>query len=180
MRTPELRRTTTFRLAVLFGAVFAGAVVLLLGLVYWRTSDVLTRRVDLILAADAGGLARADPAALPAIIRRRDADAPVRLNVYGLFSQDDAPVAGVAPRLAEVLRVDGPARDVTPAEGYPFRGRALARRLPWGEVLVVGRDASQIAEVRGFVLEALDLERGADRRCSVPGGRRSAQPRRHC
>ncbi len=155
MRTPELRRTTTFRLAVLFGAVFAGAVLLLLGLVYWRTAGVLTRRVDAIVAADAGALARADPQTLLAIIARRDADALGRLNVHGLFSQYGVHVAGLVMRLPAELQVDGAARDVTPDEGFPFRGRALARRLPWGEVLVVERDTSQIVQVRRFILEEL-------------------------
>ena len=30
-----------------------------------------------------------------------------------------------------------------------------ARRLPWGEILVVGRDVSQLTEMRAIVLQAL-------------------------
>ncbi len=170
MRTPELRRTTTFRLASLFGLVFAVGVVLLLGLVYWRTASVLGRRADAIVRADAAILAQADPAALPDLIRRQDAGAPGRLDAYGLFSQDGVHVAGVVKQLPEALSIDGPLRDVSPRDGFPFAGRAMARRLPWGEVLVVGRDASQIAQVRGIVLEALVWSGGLIAVLGLAGG----------
>ena len=68
------------------------------------------------------------------------------------------------------MTIDGPLRDVTRRDGFPFAGRALARRLPWGEVLVVGRDASQIAEVRGFVLEALIWSGGLIAVLGLAGG----------
>ncbi len=170
MRTPELRRTTTFRLASLFGFVFAAGVVLLLGLVYWRTASALGLRIDTIVEAEAATLAQADPAALPDIIRRQDAGAPGRLNAYGLFSQDGVHVAGVVRQLPAALAIDGPPCDVGRRDGFPFSGRALERRLPWGEVLVVGRDASQIAEVRGFVLEALVWSGGLIAVLGLTGG----------
>ena len=170
MRALDLRRTTTFRLAGLFGLVFAAGVVLLLGLVYWRTASAIGRRIDTIVRAEASVLAQADPAAIPDIIRRQDAGAPGRLNAYGLFSQDGVHVAGVVRRLSPALTIDGPLRDVTRRDGFPFAGRALARRLPWGEVLVVGRDASQIAEVRGFVLQALIWSGGLIAVLGLAGG----------
>ncbi len=170
MRTPELRRTTTFRLASLFGLVFAAGVVLLLGLVYWRTASLLGRRSDAIVRADSAILAQADPAALPDLIRRQDAGAPGRVNAYGLFSQDGFHVAGVVKQFPRVLSIDGPLRDVSPRDGFPFAGLAMARRLPWGEVLVVGRDASQITEVRGFVLEALVWSGGLIAVLGLAGG----------
>ena len=170
MRAPELRRTTTFRLAGLFGIVFAGGVVLLLGLVYWRTASALGLRIDTIVRAEAATLAQADPAALPEIIRRQDAGAPGRLNAYGLFSQDGVHVAGVVRQLPLALALDGPPRDVTRRDGFPFAGRALARRLPWGEVLVVGRDDSSIAELRGFVLATLVWSGGLIAVLGLAGG----------
>ncbi len=170
MRAPELRRTTTFRLASLFGLVFAVGVLLLLGLVYWRTASVLGRRGDAIVRANAAILAQADPAALPDLIRRQDAGGPGRLDAYGLFSQDGVHVAGVVKQLPEALGIDGPLRDVSPRDGFPFAGRAMARRLPWGEVLVVGRDASQIAQVRGIVLEALVWSGGLIAVLGLAGG----------
>ena len=155
MRVPELWRTTTFRLTTLYGAVFAVGVVLLLGLVYWRTAAALTQRVDAIVAGEASMLARTDAAGLPDAVRRQNAGAAGRLNVYGLFSPEGTAVAGPLVRIPAVLVVDGPIREVPPGGGLAFHARVLARRLPWGEVLVVGRDVAQIGEVRGFILEAL-------------------------
>ena len=170
MRALDLRRTTTFRLAGLFGLIFAAGVVLLLGLVYWRTASALGLRIDTIVRADAAMLAQADPAALPQIIRRQDAGAPGRLNAYGLFSQDGVHVAGVVRQLPPALIIDGTLRDVTRRDGFPFPGRALARRLPWGEVLVVGRDDSSIAELRGFVLATLVWSGGLIAVLGLAGG----------
>ena len=153
MRVPELWRTTTFRLTTAYGAAFAVGVVLLLGLVYWRTASALTERVDAIVRAEATTLSASDPAALPGRIRQQSARGS--LNAYGLFSQDGTHVAGQATHLSDRLTIDGGIADVASQDGFPFRARALATRLPWGEVLVVGRDVGQIREVRRIMMGAL-------------------------
>ncbi len=155
MRIPELWRTTTFRLTTLYGAVFALGVVLLLGLVYWRTASTLTHRVDAIVGSEASMLARVAVAEAPAAVRRQSANAAGGLNAYGLFSREGEPIAGGVTRMPAGLLIDGPIREVAPGGGLRFRARAIARRLPWGEVLVVGRSVAQIREVRGFILDAL-------------------------
>src|SRR5450755_2261557 len=58
MQFNALRRTTTFRLTVLYGLLFALGTIALLGMVYVRSAGYLTRRVDSILATEAGGLVR--------------------------------------------------------------------------------------------------------------------------
>ena len=55
MLNKSLWRTATFRLTVLFGAVFATGIALLLSLVYIQTAGYLTRRVDRALIAGPDG-----------------------------------------------------------------------------------------------------------------------------
>ena len=48
-RVQGVWRTTAFRLTLLYGALFAVAVMALTGLVYWRTADFLSRQADQIV-----------------------------------------------------------------------------------------------------------------------------------
>ena len=97
MRTPDLWRTTTFRLTLLYGAVFAFGVVALMGVVYWRTADYLNRQADLIVETEAQALRKVDAQALPGRIALEEARDVRHLSVYGLFSREGERVAGNAP-----------------------------------------------------------------------------------
>ncbi|MGC1303301.1 MAG: HAMP domain-containing sensor histidine kinase [Caulobacteraceae bacterium] len=148
----DVWRTTTFRLTIAFGAAFALGIVLLLGLVYIQTAGYLTRRVDHILAAEIGALSRSRPEALPQLLRQASARDP--LNAYGLFSADGQWVAGDVRLTPVEIPPDGVVRDVSRRRGSGPR-RAIAERLPWGEILIVHRDASQLVELRRIILQAL-------------------------
>ena len=152
VRSRRLWRTTTFRLSSLFGAVFAIGIVLLLGLVYVRTADYLTRRVDRTLHEEADLLVRSGPEAILQRFRSEAARDP--LNSLGLFSQDGRRVAGDTRLDPATLRLDGRARDVSLREGAA-PSRALAEWTPWGETLVVERDTRQLVELRRIILAAL-------------------------
>ncbi len=56
VRRPELWRTTTARLTLLYGLVFAAGVVALLGLIYWSAAGYLTHQMDLIVTGQARAL----------------------------------------------------------------------------------------------------------------------------
>src|ERR1700739_464800 len=56
MQFRALRRTTTFRLTLLYGLVFTVGVVALLGLIYLQSAVYLTRRMDGILNTEADAL----------------------------------------------------------------------------------------------------------------------------
>jgi signal transduction histidine kinase len=147
-----LWRTTTFRLTLAFGASFAVGVVVLLGSVYVQTAHYLERRVDHIIAAEADALARSSPEALPKLLRQASARDP--LTAIGLFSTDGVGVAGDVRLTPADVPPDQKPRDLRNAAGLGPQ-RAVAQRLPWGEVLVVRRDASQLVELRRIVLRAL-------------------------
>jgi len=149
---PSLTRTTTFRLTAAFGVVFAAAIVLLLGLVYLQTSQVLTRRIDHILTTEAAALERTSPGIILQLIRGQAARDP--LSSFALISSDGEPIEG-DPRLKlSDIPIDGAPHDLPPRPHQPPR-RAIAQRLPWGEILIVARDTSQIIDVKTIILRAL-------------------------
>lgn len=155
MRPRELLRTTTFRLSALYGLIFAFALAALLGLVYLQSAVYLTRRVDGILATEVHALAAAPAPAL----RQRISDALTlngeRTNVFALFSAGGARIVGNLAALPPTLRIDGPPVEIPPTALFPAPVRLIARRLPSGEVLVVGRDVYQLQEMRAIIASAL-------------------------
>ena len=156
MRLRELRRTTTFRLSVRYGLIFALFASLLLGAVYGRAAAYMTGRADAILEAQAGALARTPPGDLA----RRMADVVAltggRTSAFGLFSADGRWRAGDLRRLPPGLRPGGPAVEADVAAGRTAaRLRLIARRLPSGAELVVGRNVDSLREVERLIAAAL-------------------------
>ncbi|HEY4029061.1 MAG TPA: HAMP domain-containing sensor histidine kinase [Caulobacteraceae bacterium] len=151
----EVSRTTTARLTVLYGLIFAFGILALLGVVYWQSELYLNHRVDRILKARADVFLRATPADLPRLIREGLAVDGAQINVYALLSRDGAPLEGNLRRMPAGLTPDGASVDLPPTADFPAQARLIARRLPWGEILVVGRDVSQLTEMRAIVLQAL-------------------------
>jgi signal transduction histidine kinase len=147
-----LYRTTTFRLTVLFGAVFAAGLVLLLGLVYIQSAGYLTRRVDRTLTAEAGFLEKSGPQNIVTILGREAARDP--LDSFGLFSATGERVAGET-RLTPADLPPGAGPKGIPGRPGVAPSRALSERLPWGEVVIVERDARQLTGLRRIVLGAL-------------------------
>ena len=88
MRRPELWRTTTFRLTLLYGAVFAAGVVALLGLIYVSAAIYLTHQMDEIVVGQAQALEVASPADLPEKLREVETQDVRSVYFYGLFRPD--------------------------------------------------------------------------------------------
>jgi len=155
MRLSELWRTTTFRLTLVYGLVFAVGVVALLGMVYLQSVVYLTRRVDGILYTEAAALAASPPAQLR---DRIDTDLLLNgpnTNVFALFSANGGWIAGNLRNQPPGLAVDGKPIEIPPTATFPTHARLIARRLPSGEELVVGRDINQLREMRAIVANAL-------------------------
>ena len=150
-----LWRTSTARLTVLYGVVFALGVLALLGMIYLQSIVYLTTRLDTILRAHADALAHAPPAK----VRQRIEDAlnldGDQIGIYGLFSPDGQRLAGNLSAPPPRLRPDGPPVETPPNRAFRAEARLIARRLPSGEELVVGRNASQLLEMRAILASAL-------------------------
>jgi signal transduction histidine kinase len=155
MRIADLTRTSRFRLTLIHGALFVGALVALLGLVYWQAEGYLTRQVDQILLVEARAMARADAPSLPDRISRAIQNDPRHVDLYGLFSSDGVWITGNIERMPRGLPIDGRPRPLSARDGFPTDSRALGERLPWGEILIVGRDVTQLAAFRSIIARAL-------------------------
>jgi signal transduction histidine kinase len=154
VRRTELWRTTTFRLTVVYGAVFAAGVVALLGLIYWSTAGFMTGQMDQIVIGQARALEGGPADRLPAMIKAAEAEDVRNVYFYGLFSPDGVWIAGNIHRLPPSAVVDGRPRELL-EKGFQPGARALAERLPWGETLFVGFDAKVLAGLRGILVRSL-------------------------
>jgi signal transduction histidine kinase len=150
-----LRRTTTFRLTVLYGLLFALGTIALLGMVYLRSTGYLTARVDGILNTEADGLMRSPRLELR---ERLDDELSVngsRTNVFGLFTDSGERVAGNLQVLPVALLTSDAPVEVPQTAEFPGTARLIARHLPGGGILVVGRDISQLQQMRQIITQAL-------------------------
>ena len=85
LRRPEIWRTSTFRLALVYGAVFAAGVVALLGLIYASAAVYLTQQMDQIVIGQARALQSDAPSVLPERLREIETEDVRNVNFYGLF-----------------------------------------------------------------------------------------------
>jgi signal transduction histidine kinase len=155
MRFSELSRTTTFRLTILYGGLFAAGTIALLWLVYIRSAVYLTSRVDNILNTEAEALVHSPrPGLRQRVIEELTLNGN-RTNVFGLFSAHGEHIAGNLEAIPAGLRTDGRPLEFAPLPEFPSSSRLLAQRLPTGETLVVGRDVSQLRELRAIITSAL-------------------------
>jgi signal transduction histidine kinase len=157
---PDLWRTTPFRLTLMNGAVFAIGVVILLGLIYWQSANYLARQMDSIVIGEAQALVRGGPDGLPERINQAVSADTRDIEFFGLFSADGLWLAGNVHELPKNAPLDGTPREFKQT-GFQPGARAVAQRLPWGEVLFVGHDAKVLAGLRGIVLGALALSGAA-------------------
>lgn len=155
MQFDALRRTTTFRLTVLYGLLFALGTIALLGMVYLRSAVYLTQRVDGIMEAEADGLLGGPRAGLRERVIEELALNGSRTNLFGLFTRGGEHIAGNLESLPpELLKSDKPV-EIPPTGRFAANARLIARRLPDGEILVVGRDVSQLQQIRAIITQAL-------------------------
>jgi signal transduction histidine kinase len=155
----RLWRTTAFRLTAIYGAVFAVGVVALLWLVYVSAAGYVTRQMDQIVLGQAQALSSGPAATLPDRIAQAEAADRRQVAYYGLFSAEGVWITGNVRALPPDLPVDGQPRRLRGSRFQPG-AQGLARRLPWGEVLVVGYDAKVLSGLRHIIVECLLLSGG--------------------
>jgi signal transduction histidine kinase len=148
-------RTTTVRLTFLYGLFIAIGTVSVLGVVYIKSAAYLTQRVDDILTTEADALVHAPPLKRGERIDEALALDGGRMNVFALFSQRGQWLAGNLRVPPAGLSVDGRPLEITASTRFATHIRVIARRLPDGEELVVGRDVNQLRELRAIIASAL-------------------------
>jgi signal transduction histidine kinase len=149
LRVRDIRNTSTFRMTLLFGVVFAIGVAALLGLIYGLSARELTRRSDGILRNEAALLVATPAAELPGRINSEITRSASGLNFFELRSIDGEHVVGNI-RPATLPPLDRPIELASADGGLPIR--LLAVRTPSEETLLVGRDITPVLDLRRHVL----------------------------
>jgi len=158
---PEMFRTSTFRLTVIFSATFALSTLLLFAFIYWQTTVVETERVNAALVRDADAIANAPPLEILRSVTIRLAADFHRVTYASLFTVNGHPLAGNLDRLPEGVPLDGRAHRtniVMPESGGSNREvvMVVARRLANGQLLVLGRSIDSLDNLRAVVMRALE------------------------
>jgi signal transduction histidine kinase len=160
----RLLRTTAFRLALGYLALFSGSVILLLGFIYWATAGSMLRQLDETIDTEIVGLAeqyrQRGVEGLAEAIRQRMARDPRGSEVYLLTDPRFRPVIGNLNRWpTEPESSDGwiqfDIHDRTSASGSVYLARTRHFILAGGFHLLVGRDARDIDEVQQLILRSL-------------------------
>lgn len=155
MRLTEIPRTTSFRLSVLFLALFGCASLVLFGFIYWQTSHYLTSSVDERLERDAQGY-RSSPADAVARLRKHAALDPQDIHPFGLFTRDGRYVAGNLTTLPRrFVSLDRPFEFWREEGGLRQPYRAIALRLPPDGLLVLSESIYETDELRELLRNAM-------------------------
>jgi len=162
VRLPDFARSTTFRSALSIAGVFAVSIAILFSFVYWRTAAYMTGRIDSLIVGESAVIAsEPGPERLSLVDSRLKGD-PRRIKAAGLFAPDGRRIAGNVETLPRGLTIGAAPGDTTverlgPSGPERERVRAVARRTPDGEVLVIGRNIDELDEIAAIVERALAL-----------------------
>jgi len=160
---PRLFRTSSFRLTLLYAALFSASVLLLFGVIYWSTSSYMTGQLDAAINSDFAelqdGFRRGGTNEVATLIADRVKEMPSGPMFYLLEDPAGAAVAGNLPALPNRIgtfdTVDPrpvPHRD----DQRPLRARGglLKGDLKGGDYLLVAIGASQRDEMGELILRA--------------------------
>src|SRR5882672_10576711 len=135
VRLPDFIRTTTFRWTLAIASAFVLYTFVLFGFVYWQTDAYMLSEGDVFLANELSVFAANTPEQRLAEIDDRLRKDPRHVKVAGLFGADGHRIAGNIESLPGGLAPD----------------------VPSGEILVIGRNIDEIAEIAEIVWRALGL-----------------------
>src|SRR5258708_325373 len=159
VKLPDFVRTTTFRWTSI---AFAVCILLFSAFVYWEAAVTMRATMDAALAEESLIVA-ADPPdrQMNAIEDRLSAD-PRRVKLAGLFDADGRRLAGNIESLPPHLTIGAPVQtaDVVRIDqrGHEEMSvRAIASRLPNGDVLVIARHNGEIKALAEVIARALLL-----------------------
>jgi signal transduction histidine kinase len=141
MRLIDLPRTTSFRLALLFVAIFGAASLTLFGFLYWQTSAYLLAGVDHWLAREQLRMAELEPGAIARNLDRHFLDDPELERPFALFDVAGHRLSGSPIALpSAAVPLDRPFDFSAQGNGHVVRYRALAQRLRSGDLLLIAQD----------------------------------------
>jgi signal transduction histidine kinase len=157
VQLPDSVRTTTFRWTA---GAFAVCIVLFAAFVYWEAADYLLAKTDAALTEASLAIAADSPDRQLNAIDDRLSEDPRRIKLAGLFAADGRRIAGNLASLPHDIKIDGVVQGVaairidqkSPEE---MTVRAVARKLPNGNVLVIGRNIDDLKPLAEVIAQAL-------------------------
>ena len=157
-------RTTTFRLALGYLALFGGSVVLLFGFIYWATAGYMGRQMDETIGAEIVGLEEQyrqnGIQGLAASLQDRINHDPSGSEVYLLADPNYLPIVGNLNRWPDAPEspdhwIEFELRDRNSRPGVAYLAHARHFVLAGGFHLLVGRDARALQQVQRIILRSL-------------------------
>ncbi|MDP1707672.1 MAG: HAMP domain-containing sensor histidine kinase [Gammaproteobacteria bacterium] len=180
VRLPNLFRTSAFRVALLYAALFGGSGFAALGFVYWTTTNYLEAQTDTMIRAEVDVLReiyqRTGLKGLQRTVDERSKVGDDTGHIYLLAGPDYTLLAGNLPAWPESLRTGdawGRLRVVEhdSDEGHETReARVLSFTLPGTLHLLVGRDLHEREELREHTLDTLFWALGVMIALALAGG----------
>src|SRR5438270_1290372 len=162
MRQPQFIRSSTFRWALAVAGLLALLVIVLFGFIYWKTDDYLVARSDTMIASQLDYIAGLpDERRLEAIDQHLKQDSR-GVQYAGLFAADGRNITGNLLRFPPGLKMNESVQSVSVVRMLPAAPetrviRAIARRIPNDEALVIGREVDEAREISHVVSQALAL-----------------------
>jgi signal transduction histidine kinase len=162
MRQAQIIRSSTFHWALAVAGVFAVFVIALFGFIYWQTDQYLIARSDRMITSQLNVIA-----ALPGERRLDAIDEHLKqdsrgVQYAGLFGADGRRIAGNLEEFPPGLKTNDSVQSIsivrTLATGRETRViRAIGRRMPNSDALVIGREVDETREISHVVGQALGL-----------------------
>jgi hypothetical protein len=162
MRQLQFVRSTTFRWTLAVAGVLAVFVIVLFGFTYWKVDNYLIARSDRMIARQLDFIAGlSGERQLDAIYQHLKQDSRGVQHV-GLFGADGRRIAGNMQHLPPELKTNDIVQNVLvirmlPAGRDARTIRAIARTMPDGNALVIGREVDETREISHVVGQALAL-----------------------
>jgi signal transduction histidine kinase len=162
MLQAQIIRSNTFHRALVVAGVFAVFVIALFGFIYWQTDHYLISRSDKMIAKQLNIIA-----ALPGERRLDAIDEHLRqdsrgVQYAGLFAADGRRITGNLEQFPPELKMNESVQNLSVVRTLPAGRethviRAIARRMPNGDALAIGREVDETREISHVVGQALGL-----------------------
>jgi signal transduction histidine kinase len=164
VRPAKWLRSSSFRLALVYMALFGGSVLLLLTFIYWSTAAYMAQQADATIEAEIAGLAEryrtSGLAGLRDTISERVSRKPGGYSIY-LLADDDlrALLGNISHWPAVPATEDGWLDFRLEGQGWPegeiHRARARAFHLRGGFYLLAGRDLHELEKTQQLIVRTL-------------------------
>jgi signal transduction histidine kinase len=163
MRPPQFIHSTTFHWALAVAGVLAIFVTTLFGFIYWKTDSYLIARSDRVIAGELNIIAAVPEERRLYSVEQHLKEDSRNVQYAGLFDSNGRRVGGNLEHLPPGLRADDSVQSVSVTRMLPTGKesssviRAIARRTPSGQVVVIGREVDEAKKISHVVGLALGL-----------------------